>query len=162
MIRWARAVICDAFYKLSASARLTWFTLCMFASWNKELTRGECFPSLAAIAKLSGLSTRTISRNILELEALGMVTRYTNRTEKKANKYVLCPNVTPCHMTQCHTDSDTVSHDIRHSVSLDKTQCLTNNTINNTNNRSIEQGDESNYEIVGRRLAGFLEAEYHE
>lgn len=55
---------------LSLRAKGLYALLCSFADKNRQ-----CFPSIATLAELSGVTRRTIERTLIELEKKTYVTR---------------------------------------------------------------------------------------
>lgn len=72
--RFVWVPMCEAFYRLSSKARLTWFGLCSFAS-RENRSFGSCFPSRAALSKRTGLSKVSLSAAFKELEREGLIQR---------------------------------------------------------------------------------------
>ena len=108
--------------RLSISEKIVWIALAHFANET-----GECWPSIATVAKYAGVSDRTVQRAMTSLVKKSWVTN-SHRSDVKSTIYRIkiphgCQNVTgdtlsPPPVTECHPPGDTLSPELI-SIELD-------------------------------------------
>lgn len=83
---------------LRPRARMVWWALILTADGRT----GECFPSVAYLARLTGLGRRAITNALGELEGAGWITRH--RRARRSTQYQLrVPAVDDAHEMTLHT-----------------------------------------------------------